>query len=94
MMVGRQGRVWCRACGDSSRGYRGQPCIAVLCVPVVADEEHFPFREMSLDLVLSCLSLHWVNDIEHCLTQVRKSLKPDGAFVGAMFGGETLGELR
>ena len=66
----------------------------VECIPVVADEEFLPFADASLDLALSCLSLHWVNDIEGCLTQIRKALKPDGAFVGAVLGGGTLGELR
>jgi NADH dehydrogenase [ubiquinone] 1 alpha subcomplex assembly factor 5 len=28
------------------------------------------------------------------LIQIRRSLKPDGVFVGAMFGGDTLFELR
>jgi len=66
----------------------------VRCIPVVADEEHLPFADGSLDLVMSCLSLHWVNDIEEALRQIRRSLKPDGAFVGAILGGDTLGELR
>ena len=44
--------------------------------------------------MLSCLSLHWVNDLPGALIQVRRALKPDGLFLGAMFGGETLQELR
>jgi SAM-dependent methyltransferase len=59
-----------------------------------ADEEALPFADGSLDLILSCLSLHWVNDLPGALVQARRALKPDGLFLGAMLGGETLKELR
>ncbi len=61
---------------------------------VVADEERLPFREASLDLVVSALSLHWTNDLVGALVQIRRALKPDGLFIGALFGGATLTELR
>ena len=61
---------------------------------VVADEEFLPFGPGSLDLVVSCLSLHTVNDLPGALVQIRQALKPDGLFLATMFGGETLGELR
>jgi len=61
---------------------------------VVADEEFLPFAQHSFDLVLSNLSLHWVNDLPGALTQIRRCLKPGGLFLGAMLGGETLKELR
>jgi NADH dehydrogenase [ubiquinone] 1 alpha subcomplex assembly factor 5 len=60
----------------------------------VSDEEFLPVRANSLDLAASALSLHWVNDLPGALVQIRKSLKPDGLFLGALFGGETLHELR
>jgi len=44
--------------------------------------------------VISCLGLHWVNDLPSALRQIRQALKPDGLFLGAFFGGETLNELR
>lgn len=59
-----------------------------------ADEEALPFASASFDLVLSNLSLHWVNDLPGTLLQVRGVLKPDGLFLGAMLGGETLREMR
>ena len=46
------------------------------------------------DLVVSVLSLHLVNDLPGVLLQVRRSLRPDGLFVAAMFGGDTLSEIR
>lgn len=61
---------------------------------LVADEELLPFRAASLDLVISVLSLHWANDLPGALIQIRRALKPDGLFLGAFFGGETLHELR
>jgi NADH dehydrogenase [ubiquinone] 1 alpha subcomplex assembly factor 5 len=61
---------------------------------LVVDEEHLPFAEDKFDLAMSSLSLHWVNDLPGALAQVKHSLKPDGVFIGAMLGGETLKELR
>lgn len=60
----------------------------------VVDEELLPFEENSLDAVVSSLSLNWVNDLPGALIQIKNSLKPDGVFIGAMFGGDTLFELR
>jgi SAM-dependent methyltransferase len=61
---------------------------------VVLDEERLPFAEASLDLVVSTLGLHWTNDVVGALIQVRRALKPDGLFIGALLGGSTLTELR
>lgn len=61
---------------------------------IAADEEWLPFADHSFDLVVSALSLHWVNDLPGALLQIRRVLKPDGLFIGAMLGGETLRELR
>lgn len=68
----------------------------------------------SQEAIVSCLSLHWVNDLPGShrqylmfylsrtnvftsagvLVQIKEALRPDGLFLGAMFGGETLFELR
>ena len=61
---------------------------------VIADEEALPFRDTSLDLIVSALALHFVNDLPGALVQIRRALKPDGLFLAALFGGETLAELR
>lgn len=81
-----------------------------------ADEEN-PLQILprgSQEAVVSCLSLHWVNDLpgssgaSFCglwppvdlssrpgtLIQINQALKPDGLFLGAMLGGDTLFELR
>jgi NADH dehydrogenase [ubiquinone] 1 alpha subcomplex assembly factor 5 len=61
-----------------------------------ADEENLlsTIPRNSQEAILSCLSLHWVNDLPGVLVQIKEALQPDGLFLGAMFGGETLFELR
>jgi SAM-dependent methyltransferase len=61
---------------------------------IQADEELLPFRDGALDLAVSVLSLQFVNDVPGTLVQIRRALKPDGLFIGAMIGGGTLNELR
>lgn len=61
---------------------------------IFADEEALPFAEASLDLVVSGLTLQHVNDLPGSLVQIRRALKPDGLFLGAVIGGRTLEELR
>lgn len=58
------------------------------------DEETLPFKPESFDLVLSSLSMHWINDLPGILAQINKVLKPDCPFLGAMLGGDTLYQLR
>lgn len=86
----------------------------------VIDEENFSphsFEPDTYDVIMSNLSLHWVNDLpgrmSHLralelpplrlmvspsstgtLIQIRKTLKEDGVFIGAMLGGDSLFELR
>ncbi|KAJ4306711.1 hypothetical protein N0V88_000076 [Collariella sp. IMI 366227] len=45
-------------------------------------------------MVLSSLSMHWINDLPGVLSQINSVLKPDSPFIGAMLGGDTLFELR
>lgn len=63
---------------------------------VVCDEEGIEkvFKPDTFDLVISNLSLHWVNELPNCFQQVIKVLKNDGVFLGSVFGGDTLYELR
>lgn len=46
------------------------------------------------DLVVHALCLHWANDPVGQLVQCRRALRPDGLFLGFLFGGQTLHELR
>ena len=61
---------------------------------VVAEEEALPFRDRAIDLVTSVLSLQFVNDLPGALVQIARALRPDGLFLAALAGGETLSELR
>lgn len=60
----------------------------------VFDAEPLALEPGSLDLAVSALALHFVNDLPGVLAQIRRALKPDGLFLAAMIGGETLTELR
>ncbi|OCH94525.1 S-adenosyl-L-methionine-dependent methyltransferase [Obba rivulosa] len=61
-----------------------------------ADEENLleVVPRNSQEAIVSCLNLHWVNDLPGILIQVKEALQPDGVFLGALFGGDTLFELR
>ena len=68
--------------------------IAASAPALVADEEALPFAPESFDLVVSALSLQFANDLPGVFAQVRRILAPDGLFVAALIGGQTLSELR
>jgi len=53
-----------------------------------------PLEDGSTDLIASLLTLHWANDLPGALAQIRRALKPDGLFIGTLFGAGTLKELR
>ncbi|OQS01137.1 hypothetical protein ACHHYP_20069 [Achlya hypogyna] len=61
---------------------------------ICGDEEFLPFPPKHLDLVISSCALHWVNDLPSTFSQVLEALKPDGVFLGAVLGGDSLCELR
>jgi SAM-dependent methyltransferase len=61
---------------------------------VVGDEQGLPFGDATLDLVVSALALQFVNDLPGVFIQIRRALKPDGLFLAALLGGDTLTELR
>ncbi len=61
---------------------------------VHADEENLPLAEGSFDLIVSNMTLHWINDIPGVLQQVKRLLRPAGLYLASCFGGSTLKELR
>ena len=61
---------------------------------LVGSLDRIPLEPESIDLAVSLLSLHEANDIPGALIQIRRALRPDGLFLGAMAGGGTLAELR
>lgn len=56
--------------------------------------DDIPLEPESIDLAVSLMSLHEANDLPGALIQIRRALRPDGLFLGAMAGGGTLAELR
>ena len=58
------------------------------------DDEVPRLERESADLIVSSMNLHWVNDLPATLATVRRALRPNGLFLGAMLGGETLAEMR
>lgn len=61
------------------------------CVP---DDDILPLEDGVHDLVIHALALHWANDPVGQLVQCRRALQPDGLFLGVLFGGRSLHELR
>jgi SAM-dependent methyltransferase len=61
---------------------------------VIGTLDYLPATPDSLNLVTSVLGLQWVNDLPGTLVQIRRALKPDGLFLGALIGGSSLHELR
>lgn len=58
------------------------------------DAETLELQAGAHDLVIHDLCLHWSNDPVGQLIQARRALRPDGLFIGTLFGGQTLHELR
>lgn len=60
----------------------------------IINEENIEFEPDSLDLVISSLTLHWINDLPGAFKRILHGLKQDGVLIAAVFGGDTLFELR
>lgn len=75
---------------------RAAPVAAALGegVALLADAETPPFAPESFDLVVCALNLQFVNDLPGVLAQSRRILAPDGLFIAALAGGQSLRELR
>ena len=82
------------ASGRAGAVIRAAPLPERGALTLVADEENLPFAPERFDLAVSLLALQGVNDLPGALIQVRRALKPDGLFLGCLFGGATLTELR
>lgn len=58
------------------------------------DEEELPLKSDFADLAISCLNMHWVNDLPKSFKRVNTILKDNSPFIGCILGGDTLYELR
>lgn len=66
--------------------------VARVCAPL--EGAPLPFADGAFDLVISSCALHWANDVPAVFAEARRVLRPDGVFLAAFLGGETLDELR
>ena len=70
------------------------PAMAAAAGAEVLESDVLPLEPGAHDLVVSTLLLHAMNDPVGQLIQMRLALKPDGLMLAALFGGQTLNELR
>jgi SAM-dependent methyltransferase len=63
-------------------------------VEIVFDDEALPFAAEGVDAFVHASGLEAVNDVPGVLAQIRQVLRPDGLFLAALLGGESLKELR
>lgn len=61
---------------------------------VHCDEDRLPFGTGGFDLVTSVGVLDTVNDLPGALALIRRALRPDGLFLGAIIGAGSLPRLR
>lgn len=61
---------------------------------ICADAVQIPLANQSVDLIVSNMFLHWYEDITTVLQEVQRVLKPEGLFLFATVGPDTLKELR
>lgn len=61
---------------------------------LTSDSDTLDLTPNTYDLVIHALSLHWANDPVGQLIQCKRALRPDGLFLAATLGGQTLKELR
>lgn len=57
-------------------------------------EDDWPAPRAAYDLVLALGTLDTVNDLPLALRLIRRAMKADGLFIGALSGGDTLAQLR
>jgi NADH dehydrogenase [ubiquinone] 1 alpha subcomplex assembly factor 5 len=93
----RIGRITCAEASrallhrDEGLPFTGHSSIAR---EVLESPETLPYAPGTFDAVLSSLSLHWINDLPSVLAQINRVLREDAPFIGVMFGGDSLYELR
>ncbi|EGG20147.1 hypothetical protein DFA_07267 [Cavenderia fasciculata] len=81
---------------DSSRDmlYRDEQLDSNYSLLVNSMEDPLPLEKGSYDLVISNLSLHWINDLPGVFSHLHQLLKPNGIILASMLGEETLTELK
>jgi NADH dehydrogenase [ubiquinone] 1 alpha subcomplex assembly factor 5 len=65
----------------------------ITCLPDANDDE-LGIAQQCYDLILSAGSLDSTNDLPGALIQIRRALRPDGLFLGMLFGAGSLAKLK
>ncbi len=60
---------------------------------IIFDDELIPFQNDCFDLVISNLNIHFINNFENFLLQIKNILRPKGIFIASFFGETNLTEL-
>jgi len=89
------------SCPALQQYYPKARCVHISSVAEIAEAEHviannekLPFKNTSVDLIVSHLSFDWQSDLMQCLKEFSRVLKPDGLLMFSMYGPDTLQELR
>jgi malonyl-CoA O-methyltransferase len=61
---------------------------------ICADVAQLPLKDQCADMALSNLMLQWCNDLPNTFREIARVLKPQGLFMFATLGTDTLKELR
>ena len=91
------GRTDAAQCIDALYACDIAPAVAALASTskaFAASEEAMPVAPESLDLIVSLMRLHHVNDLPGALLQYRRALRSGGVFLAALLGEGSLDELR
>ncbi len=83
--------------GKAETVYRGDlfaPHPGITSPDFVFDDALPPLKAASAGIIVSALSLQFVNDLPGTLVQIRQALEPDGLFLAALPAADTLHELR
>jgi malonyl-CoA O-methyltransferase len=74
----------------AKKQFAGNADIMLTC----GDAETLPFKNNSFDMVVSTSTYQWLSSLDAPFAEVWRVLKPGGRFCFALFGEETLYELR
>lgn len=86
-----------RACGVDlafNMSLQSATRLGVDAMIVNGDAEQLPFRSEVFDLVASASTFQWLQQLDTCLAECCRVLKPGGLLCVAFFGGKTLWELQ
>lgn len=66
----------------------------VVTANATIDEAALPYDPASFDLIISAGTLDSVNDLPGALVQIKTALRPDGLFLGVLYGQGSLARLK